>query len=141
MHKKSVLFNGVVDAEVRRVEAIEILAEEKDRPPNLERDPKSWVPRGADWEVRMRQARSALIDRIAKDDSWLEQVLPRVLCSLETVCFLLCFTLVFQRDQECANSFNIKAAWLARDGIQDNINIPSASPARCKLEVESESRC
>lgn len=53
------LFNSILDAEVQDVEDIETLAEERDRSPNLERDPSSWVPRGNDWEVRMKQARSA----------------------------------------------------------------------------------
>lgn len=62
VHKKSVLFNGILAAEARDVEDIEILAEERPRPLNLERDPSAWVPRGNDWEVRKKQARSALID-------------------------------------------------------------------------------
>lgn len=128
------LFNGILDAEVQDVEDVEALAEERDRPPNLERDPSSWVPRGNDWEVRMKQARSALIDGIAKDESWLKQVVPRVLCSVrQSVSFydsLWCFCEI----KNAQDSFNIKAAWLARDGIQDNINIPSASPARFQLE-------
>lgn len=30
----------------------------------------------------MKQARSALIDGIVKDESWVKQVVPRVLCSV-----------------------------------------------------------
>ena len=82
----------------------------------------------------MKQARSALIDGIAKDDSWLKQVLPRVLCSLRPSASFYASLWCSGEIKNGQDSFNIKAAWHARDGIQDNINIPSASPPRCQLE-------
>ena len=133
------LFNGILDAEVRDVEDIEILAEGRDRPLNLDRDPSFWVPRGNDWEVRMKQARSALIDGIVKDESCLRQVVLRVLCSVRQSVSFYASLWCFCEFKNAQDSFDIEAAWLAQDGTQDNINIPSASPARRQLEPRSRS--
>lgn len=62
------VFRSILDVEMRTLKMSRSWLKKGFGHLNLERHPSSWVPRGNDWVVRMKKARSALIDGIAKDE-------------------------------------------------------------------------